>query len=114
MNLSRISRLCLLTALAALGTGFGLDKVLAVPPRPTAAEQGTEVLTRGPVHEAFAGVITANPEPGRIVDTAPPTPIEEVPPDQRPVGENVTNVFVGTASQRVLCAASDQSGEFTV
>jgi hypothetical protein len=26
--------------------------------------QGAEVLTRGPVHEAFAGMVTFNPEPG--------------------------------------------------
>ena len=52
--------------------------------------QGVQVLTRGPVHEAFAGMVTYNPEPGIIVATAPPALIEEVPPGERPEGNNVT------------------------
>ena len=52
--------------------------------------QGAEVLTRGPVHEAFAGVVSFNPEPGVIVDKAPPEAIEELPPEERPEGDNIT------------------------
>lgn len=51
---------------------------------------GAQVLTRGPVHEAFAGTITFNPEPGVVVTKAPPDVIEEVPPEERPEGDNVT------------------------
>ncbi len=51
---------------------------------------GTQVLTRGPVHEAFAGMVTFNPEPGVVVTKTPPDPIEEMPPDVRPEGDNVT------------------------
>lgn len=47
------------------------------------------MLTRGPVHEAFAGVLTFDPVPGVVVSKAPPEPIEEVPPDERPEGDNV-------------------------
>ena len=50
---------------------------------------GAQVLTRGPVHEAFAGMVTFNPEPGVLVDKAPPDLIEEVPPEERPEGNNV-------------------------
>ena len=50
---------------------------------------GTQVLTRGPVHEAFAGLVTFNPEPGVVVAKAPPDLIEEVPPEERPEGNNV-------------------------
>ncbi len=50
---------------------------------------GVEVLTRGPVHEAFAATVSYNPEPGILVKNQPPTAIEEVPPEQRPEGENV-------------------------
>lgn len=50
---------------------------------------GVEVLTRGPVHEAFAGTISFHPEPGVEVPKAPPEPIEELPPEQAPEGENV-------------------------
>lgn len=52
--------------------------------------QGAEVLTRGPVHEAFAGVVTYNPEPGVIVEKAPPEAIEELPPGERPSGDNIS------------------------
>jgi hypothetical protein len=51
---------------------------------------GAQVLTRGPVHEAFAGMVTFNPEPGVVVTKAPPGVIEEVPPAERPEGDNVT------------------------
>ncbi|KAB2641973.1 MAG: hypothetical protein DVB26_04135, partial [Verrucomicrobia bacterium] len=52
--------------------------------------QDAQVLTRGPVHEAFAGVVTFNPEPGVVVPKAAPEAIEEVPPAERPEGANVT------------------------
>lgn len=51
---------------------------------------GATVLTRGPVHEAFAAVIAYNPEPGIVVSKAPPALIEEMPPDEKPEGDNVT------------------------
>lgn len=51
---------------------------------------GAEVQTRGPVHEAFAGIVTYNPEPGVTVSKAPPEPIEELPPEEKPEGDNVT------------------------
>jgi hypothetical protein len=51
---------------------------------------GAQVLTRGPVHEAFAGVVTFNPEPGIVVTKVPPNIIEEVPPEEKPEGDNIT------------------------
>ncbi len=57
------------------------------PPPPLAAE--TEELTRGPIHEAFGKPIRFDPEPGAIVPKAPPAAVEEVPPDQKPEGDNV-------------------------
>jgi hypothetical protein len=48
-----------------------------------------EVLSRGPIHEAFANPVTYDPTPGPIVPKQPPDPIEEQPPDQRPEGDNV-------------------------
>jgi len=51
---------------------------------------GAQVLTRGPVHEAFAGIVSFNPEPGVAVTKAPPDVIEEVPPEERPEGDNVS------------------------
>ncbi len=57
------------------------------PPPPPPA--GMEVLARGPVHEAFAEPASAAPEPGPVITKQPPAPIEELPPDQRPEGDNV-------------------------
>ena len=48
-----------------------------------------EVLTRGPVHEAFAETMTFDPEPGIVVRKAAPEAIEEMPPEQKPDGANV-------------------------
>jgi hypothetical protein len=62
--------------------------VLAAQAAP-AADTGFEVLTRGPLHEAFAEVIAYEPQPGIIVPREPPALVEELPPDARPVGDNV-------------------------
>lgn len=51
--------------------------------------EGIEVLTRGPVHEAFAGLQTYDPQPGRIVSRLAPLAIEEIAPNRRPTGVNV-------------------------
>lgn len=57
-------------------------------PDPNAQPEGAEVLAKGPVHEAFAATAeTPTPEP--VVAKQPPEPIEELPPDQKPEGENV-------------------------
>ncbi len=39
----------------------------------------TEVLTSGPVHEAFAEPVDLQPEPGLVVPQEPPADIQEVP-----------------------------------
>ena len=81
----------LLTVLAVLGTFFVLDPAAGrAEETDTGGEPGVQVLTRGPVHEAFAGIVTANPEPGVVVPKTPPEVIEELPPDERPEGVNVT------------------------
>ncbi len=48
---------------------------------------GADVLARGPLHEAFAEVVPYDPQPGMIVSEAPPKPIEELVPEQKPEGE---------------------------
>ncbi len=52
-------------------------------------KQEFETLTRGPVHEAFAAPLVFDPKPSIRVPQAPPDAIEEIPPDQKPAGENV-------------------------
>ena len=66
MNLRYIYKWCMVAALAVLGTNSGLHKVLAAPPDPAAATDGAQVLTRGPVHEAFAETVTFDPQPGIV------------------------------------------------
>ncbi len=53
------------------------------------AEAEVEILTRGPVHEAFAEPLADNPEQGVVVPQEPPQPIEEVAPEEIPEGDNV-------------------------
>lgn len=89
MNAFRVTRSCTLTALVALSTTIGLNQHIAAQQASAARQDGVEVLTRGPVHEAFAETIPFDPEPGIVVPKAPPDPIEEVAPDQRPAGANV-------------------------
>jgi hypothetical protein len=63
-----------------------------VPPRPVQpgqADQGLEYLNQGPVHEAYAEPITGQPQPGPVVPQQPPDPVDEVPPDQKPEGNDV-------------------------
>jgi YXWGXW repeat-containing protein len=53
------------------------------------APEGQEVLTHGPVHEAFAEPASANPTATIVVPKQPPAAIEEMPPDVKPDGANV-------------------------
>jgi hypothetical protein len=47
------------------------------------------VLTRGPVHEAFAQPLESDTKNALIVPKQPPAPIEEEPPAEKPDGANV-------------------------
>jgi WXXGXW repeat (2 copies) len=85
----RASNACAAAVLAVL---IGLSWSLAISraQQPGNDVAGAQVLTRGPVHEAFAGMVTFNPEPGIVVTKSPPAVIEEMPPEERPEGDNVT------------------------
>ncbi|MEI8205315.1 MAG: hypothetical protein WCG03_00390 [Kiritimatiellales bacterium] len=56
-----------------------------VPPAIPVQEQ-PEVLSRGPVHEAFAAPVIMQTQEGLIAPQQPPAPIEEVPPAEKPQG----------------------------
>src|SRR5258708_4794574 len=60
------------------GAGAPVSELPAVP-------KGVEVLTRGPVHEAFAS-LTTEAAPTTPVAKQPPKPIEEMPPQEKPEG----------------------------
>ena len=53
-------------------------------------DDGAEVLTRGPVHEAFAGTISFKAVKGFPVPEIPPEAVDELAPEHRPDGANVT------------------------
>ncbi len=89
MSVRRIYEWGIVAALSTLGTILALHKALGVPPPPVAAEAGAQVLTRGPVHEAFAETVTFDPLPGIVAPKAQPAAIEELPPGQKPAGADV-------------------------
>lgn len=87
-------RLSIVIAIAALaGLSLGLSGP-AQPPRgefvaqdEPQLEEGIDIQTRGPVHEAFAQPISRDPEPSPLVRKQPPEPVPEMPPEMKPEGE---------------------------
>jgi len=86
---ARASNGCVAAVLVVLST-LSWDMTVGRAQQPDNDVAGAQVLTRGPVHEAFAGIVTFNPEPGVVVTKAPPEVIEELPPEERPEGDNIT------------------------
>src|SRR5262249_15876048 len=79
-------------ALACSALLAGLLLSAAIPAKgQVEAQKGddVEVLTRGPVHEAYADPGVSPTEAPPVVPKQPPDPINEQPPDQKPEGENV-------------------------
>jgi hypothetical protein len=84
----------LFTALPLMALAGGvplIQTVQAQPGEPPMAktEEDVEVLARGPVHEAFATTAEAPAGAAPVLTKQPPDPVEELPPDQRPDGDNV-------------------------
>ena len=52
-----------------------------------AAQDESEVLTRGPLHEAFDQQVLLDPTPGERTSRQPPQPIDEIPPEVKPEGD---------------------------
>jgi hypothetical protein len=67
----------------ATGPLYGED---STQPPPTPAEEQPEVLTRGPVHEAFAEPVDLNTQAPLVAPTQPPANITENPPTDKPSG----------------------------
>ncbi len=53
------------------------------------ATEDLNVLTRGPLHEAFAAAHQPNPQSSSLVLKKPPAPIDEISPEYKPDGNNV-------------------------
>jgi hypothetical protein len=89
MYVIRTASGCIVAALLAISIAVGFKNAAAQPNQAQAGGDGIEVLTHGPVHEAFAQTLSFDPQPGIVIPKTPPAPIEELPPQQRPVGANV-------------------------
>ena len=72
---------------APAAPGVPVDSGSLAPPLPPSVEP--EVMTSGPVHEAFAEQFNGEPVPGVVVPNAPPEAVQEIPPEYKPDGENV-------------------------
>ncbi len=81
---------------------FPAADAISIPPAPgissqelpsvegnSLSDEDGEVMLRGPVHEAYAEQFNANPVPGLLIQSKPPEPVEELPPDVRPEGRTV-------------------------
>jgi hypothetical protein len=53
------------------------------------APPGVEVLTRGPIHEAYAQPVGDRPQATPLVPKPPPPPFAEIPAEQKPAGNVV-------------------------
>ena len=82
---------------AELSGVSGPTAAVRTAPRPTrrtapaddpAPPKGVEVLTRGPIHEAFA-TPTDEPQATTPVAKEPPKAIEEMPPEEKPEGDAI-------------------------
>jgi hypothetical protein len=73
----------LITLVLAIGA---YCKAADVPP-PTPAEEQPEVLTRGPVNEAYAEPVNMENQTGVTAPIEPPAVIDEAPPSDRPSGD---------------------------
>ncbi len=87
-----------MTAMAALlaSTAVGAEDTSIPPPAPANSTAGggnvagMEVMTRGPIHEAFAQPVSAGAVNQLVVPKDPPAAIDEIPPDEKPADENAT------------------------
>jgi len=77
------------TIALSLSAVFLLHTATAHSEEPAPETPGIEVLARGPVHEGFAQPVDAQPETGPVVPKEPPAALEELPPEQKPEGDNV-------------------------
>ena len=71
--------------LGGLPSATALEDYTTMPQMPA----NVDVLTRGPLHEAFATAHQSTPESSPLVAQAPPELIDEVPPEYKPEGNNV-------------------------
>jgi WXXGXW repeat (2 copies) len=88
---ARIALVCVVLGVGFIFAGLINSQEIRLQqpdPQPQQGEvpKGVEVLTRGPIHEAFASPQT-EPKATPQIAKKPPAPIEEMPPEERPEGD---------------------------
>jgi hypothetical protein len=79
-----------LGVMLGLSAGARTDQPAADDKAASASPQdGVEIMARGPIHEAFAEPAIRAPRASPIIAKEPPKSIDELPPDQKPEGDNV-------------------------
>jgi hypothetical protein len=73
--------------IAVLATSWTIPIQAQNGPPPIPDDEQPEILTRGPVHEAFAEPISFDYEEGIVAPRRPPENIDEIPPADRPSGD---------------------------
>jgi len=87
---SNLSFRKILTVSLLVGIAFLLQVgVVSAANEPDNTGDGVEVLTRGPIHEAFADVSVDATQTTAVVPRPVPEPINEIPPEYRPEGEHI-------------------------
>lgn len=77
----------MVVALTASSVQFSPGSVAAAQEPTMTVDEEVQVLTSGPIHEAFAETVALDPEPGIETPRAPPPLIEEIPPESKPDGD---------------------------
>jgi hypothetical protein len=92
MNTLFVRFLGVTAAAGVLLVANGLSALAQEAPPAMPAEElpaGSEVLTGGPVHEAFAKPVSMDAQAPIFVPQPPPTNLQEVPPAERPAGAGI-------------------------
>jgi WXXGXW repeat (2 copies) len=88
---SRVALSTAVTLLASAAFNYGQAPDSSTAPPVPAAElpAGSELLTQGPVHEAFAKPVPTDPQAPLVISQQPPAVLQEVPPSEKPAGANI-------------------------
>ena len=79
-----------LFGLAMIGSPAMPAEDVDPPAKADAVPDGAEVQARGQIHEAYGEPTQTQAIQGVLVEKAPPAPIEESPPEEKPAGNNVS------------------------
>jgi len=89
MNSRNVFNVCGIAVLFTLFENFLLSTPVDAQLEQPRPHDGMQVLTRGPIHEAFAEIVVFDARPGTVVPKMAPPAIEELPPSQTPEGDNI-------------------------